>query len=267
MYLDIHTHLTHNDFSHDLDLVIQRAIESGLRAVVVNGLDPSSNRKVLELSEKYPIIKPALGIYPLDAINHLNPELPFKQARFDVDSEIQFIRDMCLQNKVIAIGECGLDGYWVGQETFQEQERVFEELISIAKEFDIPLIIHTRKLEKRSIEILSHHKIQKVNFHCFGGKVKLALNAAEQFGWHFSIPANCRKNEAFTKMLLKLPESSILTETDAPYLGPEKGVRNEPANVVGTIAYLAELRKWSIEKAVTQVWSNFENLFSKESSS
>ena len=187
MYVDVHTHLTHEKFNEDLDAVIQRAIAAGLQAMVVNGLEPTSNRQILDLAEKHKQIVPALGIYPIDAINGLVADLPFPVAKFDVDQEIDFIAKKASEGAVKAIGECGLDGYWVGEETFAEQERVFLRLIEVSCSNDIPLIIHTRKLERRSIEILEHHKVNRVNFHCFGGKVKLALKAAETNGWYFSI--------------------------------------------------------------------------------
>ena len=113
------------------------------------------------------------------------------------------------------------------------------------------------------MEILAHHDVNKVNFHCYGGKSKLAINAAETHGWYFSIPANARKNQSFTKLLKSLPPELILTETDAPYLGPERGVRNEPINVRGTVEYLAELREWGLEEAKQRVWQNFNTLFGR----
>lgn len=260
-YVDVHTHLTHKQFQHDCEDVIQRAIKAQLGAMVVNGLEPESNRRILDMATRWPQIKPALGIYPLDAINHLNPELPFPLARFDVDAELTFIREQAKQGKVFALGECGLDGHWVGESTFAEQERVFEAFIAMALEFDLPLIIHTRKRELRAMEILRHHQVKRVNFHCYGGKVKAALDAAHNEGWWFSIPANARHSEAFTKMLKQLPESCILTETDAPYLSATKGHRSEPADVVGTVQYLAELKGWKTEQAQALVYNNFQRLF------
>ena len=262
MYVDVHTHLTHETFKDDLVPVIKRSIASGLKAIVVNGLEPKSNRHILKLSEQYPEIIPALGIYPIDAVNGIVQDLPFPVAKFDVDEEIDFIAQQASAGKIKAIGECGLDGYWIKEDTFREQERVFEKLIDIAQANSLPLIIHTRKLEKRAMEILEHHQVEKVDFHCYGGKVKLALRAAQQHGWYFSIPANARKNQAFTKLLQELPEECILTETDAPYLSPIQGERNEPNRVIGTIDYLAELRSWDVEKAKNMVWKNYQTLFS-----
>ncbi len=265
MYVDVHSHLTHKDFAQDLSDVVHRAEASGLSAIIVNGLEPESNRLILDLAQKYPIIKPALGIYPLDAINHLGEALPFRVKAFDVDTEIAFIEEMAKQGKIIAIGECGLDGHWVGPETFADQERVFQSLIEIAKSYDLPLIIHTRKLEERAMAILAEQAVTRVDFHCYGGKTKAAVDAAEKHGWYFSIPANSNRDGAFQKLLKNLPEERILTETDCPYLPPEKGTRNEPKNVVGTIKLLAEYRSWTEEEAAQKVFTNYQRLFEKPS--
>lgn len=261
MYVDVHSHLTHKDFAHDRHEVIERAAAAGLRAIIVNGLEPESNRTILEMAALYPLIKPALGIYPIEAINDRVGELPFEVSRFDVEAELKFIEEQALAGRVFAIGECGLDGYWVGDETFARQEEVFVRLIEIALKADLPLIIHTRKREERSMEILAHHGVKRVDFHCYGGKVKAALKAAEEQGWYFSIPANARKNEAFQKLLRDLPRELILTETDCPFLPPEKGTRNEPRHVVGTVAFLSELRGWSESEARDQIWANYARLF------
>jgi TatD DNase family protein len=261
MYVDVHTHLTHERFHTDLEQTIGRAESAGLGAIVVNGLEPRSNRQILGMPSQFPVVRPALGIYPIDAVNHLlPPDYTLEVGRFDVDEEIEFIRGQAAAGHLTAVGECGLDGHWLGEETFVEQERVFEALVDVAMQHCLPVIIHSRKREVRVAEILRHLGAQYVDFHCYGGKVKNALRWATEDGWWFSIPANARRNEAFTKMLRELPEERVLTETDAPYLSPDRHTRNEPANVVDTVAYLAELRGWRVEAARERVWSNFEAL-------
>jgi TatD DNase family protein len=265
--VDVHTHLTDPKFAADLDLVIQRAIRSGVRYMISNGLNPATNRAVLRMSWQYSEVLPALGIYPVDAVNdQLPPGLPFEVARFDVDQEIDFIAECAAERRIVAVGECGLDGHWIGPESFRRQEEVFEKLIEVSKRHDLPLIIHTRSLEKRSIEILQSHQVNQVDFHCFGGKTQLAIKGAENDGWYFSIPANARKSQSFTKMLKELPLDRILTETDAPYLSPQRGERNAPENIPGTVEYLAELRGISRERAAESVMSNFMNLFGRSMS-
>jgi TatD DNase family protein len=261
-YVDVHCHLTHKDFDHDLDAVVKNASKLGLKHIISNGLNPQSNRQALTLAAKYPVISAAAGIYPIDAVNHLLPDdFTLKIEKFNVDQEIATIAEYAQQKKIIAVGECGLDGYWVDESFFAEQERVFEALIGIALSHDLPLIVHTRKREKRSFEILESCGVKKVNFHCYGGKVKMALRYAEKHGWWFSIPANSRNNDNFTKMLRELPLPQILTETDAPYLAPKRGERNEPANVCQTVSHLAELRNFSLDQAMELIENNYYRLF------
>lgn len=261
-FVDVHTHLTHEDFAQDWQQVLARAEAAGLGAIVVNGLEPKSNRQILAWAKSFPVIKPAIGIYPLDAVNdRIPPDFPFPVDKFDVDLEIAFIREQAKAGHLAAIGECGLDAYYLPADQLPHQERVFEQLIDIAMTYDLPIIIHTRKAEQRAGEILAHMGAKKVNFHCFGGRTALAKRYAEENEWWFSIPANCTVNEAFQKMLKILPPEKILTETDAPFLAPVKGNRNEPANVVGTVEMLAKFRGWAPEQAKENVWKNFQTLF------
>lgn len=261
-YVDIHTHLTDPRFHHDLDAVCRRAGDAGFGAIVTNGLDVATNRQVLALAAKYPFVKPALGIYPVQAIAQMLPtgfELKKFQS-FIVSDEIDFIRTHAEARTITAIGETGLDGYWPEPWTFKAQEHVFECLIEIAVTSNLPIIVHSRKMERRTIEILAHHRATKVDMHCFGGKTKLAQQAAEQHGWCFSIPANAHRSENFQKLLRSLPETSLMTETDAPYLSPEKGQRSEPHNVIRTVELLAKLRSWSVDQARDQIWQNYQAL-------
>lgn len=261
-YVDVHTHLTHPDFAGDKIEVIQRASQAGLGAIVVNGLGPQSNREILQLASAYPVIKAALGIYPVEAVNDMLPaDYKFHSERFAVKDEIAFIEKMALEKKISAVGECGLDGFHLGEETFAKQENVFSELIEIAIKADLPIIVHSRKREERVLEILAEHGVKKVNLHCYGGKLKSALKFAEQHSWCFSIPANLQRSHSFQAMVKKLPPECILTETDAPYLGPEVGVRNEPMNVVHTVQSIADLRGWELKYSLEKIWGNFQRLF------
>jgi TatD DNase family protein len=262
-YVDVHTHLTHQAFVEDWEAVVERAREAGLTAIVVNGLEPISNRQVLAMAAKYPVIKPALGIYPLEAINsELVPgQLPFEISQFSVEEELSFIREQALSGRLAAIGECGLDAHWLDDRYSKGQEFAFEHLIETSILADIPIIVHSRKKEQRCRDILKHHGAKRVNFHCFGGRTRLAKKIAEEDGYWFSIPANAVRSESFRKMLSELPIERILTETDAPFLSKVKGERTEPRDVCHTIALLAELRTWSEEDACLRVWNNYQELF------
>jgi len=261
-YVDVHTHLTHKAFAGDLPAVIKRAEDAGLGAVVVNGLDPESNRATLEMADTYEVVKAALGLYPVNAANGpLTDGLPYPVPRFDVAGEIAFIREQAQAGRLHAIGECGLDGHWLSEASYPAQEKAFSALIEIAAECDLPLIVHSRKREQRAVDMLAYHGARKVVFHCYGGKLALARKAASEHGWWFSIPANAARNDAFRHLLARLPAEKILTETDAPYLPPKRGERNEPAAVVETIGVFAEERALTHDEAKAKVWSNYRSLF------
>jgi TatD DNase family protein len=171
---------------------------------------------------------------------------------------VAFVREHI--GEAIAVGEIGLDGHWVPEPFWPRQEAVFCELVQLALAHDKPIIIHTRKREQRTLDLLLELGATRVNWHCFGGKVKLAREIAEH-GHYLSIPANARRSESFTRMLQTLPRERLLLETDCPYLGPERDGANEPANVAGTAAYAAEL--WGTPAADVQarLAENFMRLF------
>jgi len=261
MHADCHTHLTDPAFADDLPEVIARARAAGVRWMVTNGTDPPSNRAALALAEAHPEILPALGIYPVDAVANevlaSGPELPWEQQPCDVEAELAFIDAHA--DAAVAIGECGLDGHWVA-EHMERQRQVFSALIDLALRHDRPLIVHSRRAEAAAIEMLLERGATRVDLHCFSGRFKLARRACEA-GFYCSIPANLRNNELFRKMARELPLDRLLTETDAPYLAPERGTRNEPAHVAATVAAIAELRQMAEAEVEAALEENFRRLF------
>jgi len=262
MYVDVHTHLIHPQFEGEADAVALRAKAAGLTRVIVNGLEPVSNRAVLDLCRRHDHLHPALGIYPVDAIAAVIPgeewsyDFPSPEP-FDVDAEIDFI-DSCASG-LIAIGEIGLDQYWIKSQA-KEQERVFRRLISVAQKHDLPIIIHSRKAEARCFEILLEMGVEKADFHCYGGKLKLARRIAAA-GYYFSIPPVVERADSFQRLAAELPLDRLLTETDAPYMGPDRGLRNEPMNVPRGVAAMAKARGIEADEMRVAVRENFRRLF------
>jgi TatD DNase family protein len=162
--------------------------------------------------------------------------------------------------EAFAVGEIGLDGHWVPEPFWAQQEAVFCRLVRIAMEADKAIIIHTRKREKRTFELLRELGATRVNWHCFGGKLKLAREIAAH-GHYLSIPANARRSESFTRMLQTLPRERLLLETDCPYLAANAGEASEPADVAQTARYAAELWGTSLDAVASQVQQNFQTLF------
>lgn len=246
---DVHCHLDDKQFDADREQVIERAITAGVKYIICNGTNPKSNREVLALAQKYPLIKPSLGFYPTDALT------------FDVDKEIDFIRSQ--KKVIIAIGEVGVDYHWIKDPSEQEKEReIFKKAISLAKELDKPIIVHSREAESDTLDILDASGYKKVDLHCFGGNLKLAERAAKA-GYYLSIPPNIVRSEHFARIVRTLPLSRLLLETDAPYLSPKKEMRNEPAFVAHTVEEIARLRSMETIEVANALFMNFQKLFLK----
>jgi TatD DNase family protein len=259
MLVDIHTHLDHYRFKQDLDEVIARAKKAKIKAIITSGVDPKTNRAVLKLAKKYDIVKAALGLYQLDLImDELEPqEYPTKLPKTDVDAEIEFIRKN--KDKIIAISEVGLDNYWV-KGKLKEQTELFQKMISLAEQLKKPIVVHSRKAEKECIDLLESSKLKKIVMHCFGGNLK-QTRRIEENGWSISIPTSVVRSTHFQKIVEKVSIGQIFTETDAPYLAPEKGQRNEPAFIAQAVKKIAEIKKMDVKEVENNIFMNYQRMF------
>lgn len=259
---DVHAHLTHPKLAAQEDAVLDRARAAGVTSILVNGLNPTDNAAVQALAARAPIVKPCFGFYPVDTVlpdmDAMGKSYPRDVPPCTMEEGIDWVRAHA--EEAFAIGEIGLDGYWVPKELWDKQEIAFRALVQIALEHDKPIIIHTRRREKRALEILDELGAKRVDWHCFGGKIGLAREIVKR-GHALSIPANARRHEGFTRMLETLPRDQLLLETDCPYLGPVQGEDSEPAHVAGTARYAAELWKCSEDEAAAQLSASFERLF------
>jgi TatD DNase family protein len=246
-FIDIHCHL---DFYKDKEIkeIIKNAKRKNVNIIVFNGVNLKSNKKVLSLSRDYPEIKASLGLYPKDAIN-LNKN--------QINNEIKFIKEN--KNKIIAIGEIGLDLKEI--ETLNKQEKIFIKLLTLSKEIDKPVIIHSRKAEKQVIKILESKNMKKVIMHCFCGKKKLVKKIVEN-NWFLSIPANVKYSEQFQEIIKITPLKNLFCETDSPFLHPEKKFPNEPKNVIESYKKISEIKNLKLEEVEKIIEENYRRLFS-----
>jgi len=263
MIVDVHAHLSFPQFSKDLDEVLERAKKVGVISILCSGVDHESNVAVLELSKKYSLIKASLGIYPLDAVGlgHYD-DVKREIKKFDVDAEIEFIRKN--KDKIIAIGEIGLDKSPEGDCKLEEQKEVFWKCIKLAEEIKKPIVVHTRKAEKECLEILEQSKFKKVVLHCFTGNLKL-VKKAEELGFYFSIPAIATRLKHFQEVIEKISLNNILTETDAPYLSPYKNERNESSYITETIKIISRIKNVTEEEVEKIIFANYQKVFMKSS--
>ncbi len=265
-WFDVHAHLTDRRLAAKEPEVLANARAAGVTTIISNGLNPTDNQAVAELAARAPdLVRPAFGLYPVDAVLDEMTALGVDYVR---DGEscsgpegIDWVREHV--DQCVAVGEIGLDHYWVPEELWELQEQRFRELVTLAMEADKPIIIHTRKAERRAFEVLVEMGATRVNWHCYSSKVKLGLQIAAHGHW-LSIPANARKALNFSRLLRDLPRDKVLLETDCPYLGPVRDELNEPANVQGTAVYAAELWDCELDAVSQQLTANFESLFGFE---
>jgi TatD DNase family protein len=245
--IDVHAHLEHGRFKDDLDLVIKRFKDAGGEFIINSGTDPERNREALELSKRFDCVRASFGMYPVGDYE-------------DVDGELAWIEkhlDDC-----VAIGEIGLD--------FDDEERrrnaegqknLFRKMLEFAKRVDRPVVIHSRQAELEAIEILEDSGMKNVVMHCFCGEKDLIKRCVKN-GWSFSIPPVIKRWDNFKVLVGVVPLEQLLTETDAPYLSPVVGERNESANVAVTIREIAKIKELDEEKVADQMFDNAKKLFS-----
>jgi len=244
MLVDVHCHLDLLEKEKDIDEIIKNSKE--VAVIITNGTGPESNRKVLNYSKKYEKVKPALGLYPDKAVSLSDEE---------IQKEIEFIKTQ----KPVAIGEVGLDNFRV--ENLERQKEVLAKFIALSNELEIPIIVHSRKAEMETLEILEKNKAKKVVMHCFCGNKELTDKALE-LGYYFSIPTSVTKSKTFRKLAKRIPLNKLLTETDAPYLSP-RPEPNEPAFIADSIKKIAELKKVTSEELEKMIYINYQTLFLK----
>jgi TatD DNase family protein len=245
MLIDVHCHLDFKEFDKDLDQVIKRAENNKFKVIISNGTNLERNKKVLEISKKYKIVKPAFGLYPTDAETI---------SEKDLKENLSFIE----KNNPIAIGEVGLDLYY--GKKLKKQKEVLKILIDLAKKLKIPIIIHSRKAERETIKLLENNKAEKVVLHCFCGNAELTKKAVE-LGYYFSVPTSITRNKTFKKLVKRVPIEKILTETDAPFLSPYLEKRNEPSFIKETIEKISRIKKTPEKEIEKQIYENYKKIF------
>lgn len=239
MLIDSHTHLDAEQFDEDREQVIERALAAGVSKIVNIGFNRETIPTTLALAEKYDCIYAAIGWHPVDAVDML-PE------------DLAWIEELCGHEKVVAIGEIGLDYHW-DKSSKEVQHRVFREQIRLARKLGLPIMIHNRDAHQDIVQILREEKASEVGgiMHCFSGSwetAKLCLDM--NFYISFGGPVTFKNARQPKEVLAKVPLDRLLIETDAPYLTPHphRGKRNESAYVRLVAEAAADIRGLSLDE-------------------
>ncbi len=260
MLVDVHAHLWHDRFKDDLDQVITRARNAGVRYILNSGINHRTNVLALAQAQRYPdVVYATFGVYPLDAVA-TKADFIREIEPINVEEEFAFIEKN--KDHILAIGECGLD-YSINDNKEKAQQDVFNKVIKLAQKLEKPLIIHSRKAESDTLDLLESAGAKNVVLHCFSPNMKIVKRAAD-LGYSFSIPAIIVRLQHFRTLVELVSLQQLLTETDAPYLTPFKDQKSEPAFVQETINVIAAIKKMEHEEAAKNIFSNFQKIFLKK---
>ncbi len=244
MLIDAHCHLNDEQFAEDLAQVITRAHDAGVTRLINAGTNVELSRAAIELAERYKSVYAVVGIHP-------------EHADIFDDEKLQAIRELAIHRKVVGIGEIGLDFYWKENPPREIQERALIAQLELAAELNKPVVIHDRDAHDALIAILRQRNGKPRGIlHCFSGDLAMAREAIE-LGYFISFAGNLTFKNAtrLQAIATELPLDRIVIETDAPYLSPLRGKRNESANVVRVAQKIAELKNIDyavVEQATTQ---------------
>ena len=251
MFVDTHTHLDFDAFDEDREKVIQRAIENQVLAIITIGTDLETSKQAILLAEKYASIYASVGIHPSDCAGA-------------IDKDFDFIKELAAHEKVVAIGEIGLDYYHMHAEK-EMQAKAFEKQIRIARELNLPMIIHNRDSHTDMLEILNNEGIKEIGgvMHSFSGDLDF-LDKIIALNMHVSFTGNITfKKSTSNELVKKAPVENMLLETDCPFLTPVplRGKRNEPAFIVHTAKKIAEIKEIELELLGKITSENAKSLF------
>jgi len=250
-FFDSHAHYNDEKFNEDRDELIQKIYDEGVTRIINAGYSLESSKKALEIAKEYDFMNVIVGISPNDI------------DEFKEDYLIE-IEKLAKNEKVVAIGEIGLDYYW-NKENKDLQKKVFTSQIEIANKLNLPIVIHTREAIFDTLEILKSNNCNKKGvFHCCPLNVDLVREGLK-LGFYISFagPITFKNSKNADEIIKMVPLDKILIETDSPYLSPEplRGKRNDSRNVKYMAQKIADVKGISLEEVAKNTYNNAKNIF------
>ena len=263
--IDTHAHLNFPNFEKDLNKVVKRSIEAGVEKIICVSSNIGDSKRAIEIARKYKgTVFASIGIHPQQTDPENNSSLI---------NQINELKKLAEQNKIVAIGECGLDFSPAppGEKdrTHKDQSFLFRSQVELAKKLNLPILVHSREAFIETVECLMGFKRPacrqaglKGVFHCYSGGKK-GIEKINQLGYFFGVDGNLTYDEGLQNVFKLIPLEKIILETDAPFLGPVpfRGERNEPARIKIIAEFLAKLKGITLEKVCRTTTENAQKLF------
>ena len=247
MIIDTHCHI-YNSEMENAEEIIKEAQKNNI-ILILNGTDLESNEEALKLSEDYENVYAALGYF-------------YTLADEITDEDILLLDNQLKKDKVIAVGEIGLD-YYKGKENKDKQIELFEKMLTLAEKHNLPVIVHSRKAMQDTYDILKKHNVVG-SMHSYQGSVEMAVEFIK-LGFYIGVGGTVthKNNKKARKMLNKIGIGHVLLETDSPYLPPEekRGEMNTPLNIKYVIKKITEELDIEESEVIEITAENAKNLF------
>ncbi|XP_017282869.1 putative deoxyribonuclease tatdn3 [Kryptolebias marmoratus] len=264
-FVDCHCHIAAREFEEDLEDVIQRTKQAGVKTLVAVVEETGEFSRVLQLQESYPdLVAPCFGIHPLQACGGSDQCSVRPQ---DLDSALPHFYNH--RERLVAVGEIGLDFTpWCAptQQDRDDQMMVFMKQLHVSKELDLPVNVHSRSAAKVTIETMRQQGITQALLHNFAGKPSVALEGVKA-GYFFSFPPAVCRNQQRDKLIRRIPLEHICLETDSPALGIDRNARNEPSSISLSCSHIAKVKGLSPQTVQVVTAQNAHRLFPKASHS
>ena len=265
-YFDAHTHANFAAYGEDRDAVIERARDASVAMNVV-GTQFDTSRSAVELAKKYDDVYATIGLHPIHTAKSYHDEKEIGEGGKEFTSRGEIFdkeryRSLAKNEKVIAIGECGLDYYRIDESTKEVQMRAFIEQIELAGEIKKPLMLHIRNAYADALEVLRAHAGVRGDVHFFAGDWEVAKKFLE-LGFTLSFTGVITFARDYDEVIRNTPLDMLLSETDAPYVTPVpyRGKRNEPSYVPLIVQKIAEIRGEDTERVAAALMENARRVF------
>lgn len=252
-FIDSHTHLFLEQFDEDREIVVQRALDAGVKQLLLPNIDSTTLERLWEMVDTYPdTCSPMVGLHP-------------GSVKENWKEELAKLKPHLSDPRVVAVGEVGMDLYW-DTSFLEEQRLVFREMIAWSKETGLPLVIHAREAFDELFDILDDTMSDELSgvFHCFTGTIEQGQKILSYPNFYLGIGGVATyKKAAMHEVLDKLPLERMILETDAPYLSPVpfRGKRNESAYLLHTAEKLADIHQCKLSEVETITTVNCQKLF------
>ena len=264
---DSHAHYNDEKFELDREETLQKALNAGVKKIICAGYSVESSKQAIKIASEHNYIYATVGISPNDIPTFENENTDVKKFFFEevLNEQLIEIKKLAKSEKIVAIGEIGLDYYW-NKENKQNQKSAFVKQIEIANELNLPIVIHTREAIADTIDILKKQitVANKGVFHCCPLNIDL-IREALKLGFYISFagPITFKNSKNATDAINLVPLDRILIETDSPYLAPEpkRGTRNDSSNLIYTLKKIADVKQISAEEAAKISYENTKNIF------